>query len=99
MILNALQGGAKSLGGDLSQAQADGQKLLMYIRAFMTHGHQRADIDPLKLDQMGSSLLDYKYKKGGSDKTVLDIETYGFTQADLDKKFYVDLPIWSGLLR
>jgi 2-oxoglutarate dehydrogenase E1 component len=42
--------------------------------------------------------LNYKYKKGGSGASVLDIEAYGFTQADLDKKFYVDLPMWGGLL-
>jgi 2-oxoglutarate dehydrogenase complex dehydrogenase (E1) component-like enzyme len=52
MILDALsKGGVRSAGGDISKAQADGQKLMQYIRAFMTHGHLRADVDPLKLNQ------------------------------------------------
>jgi 2-oxoglutarate dehydrogenase complex dehydrogenase (E1) component-like enzyme len=51
MILTALQqGGVRSAGGDITKAQADGQKLMQYIRAFMTHGHLKADVDPLKLD-------------------------------------------------
>lgn len=77
-IISALQGGAKSMGGDVTQAQADGQKLLQYIRAFMTHGHLRADIDPLKLGQIGEQLIKDKYKKVGS-QGLLDIEHYGFT--------------------
>jgi 2-oxoglutarate dehydrogenase E1 component len=29
---------------------------------------------------------------------LLDIENYGFTEADLDKSFFVDLPYWGGIL-
>jgi 2-oxoglutarate dehydrogenase E1 component len=98
LILNALQqGGVRSVGVDMTQAQADGQKLMQYIRAFMTHGHLKADIDPLKLDSSGDAILNYKYKKVGSGG-LLDIENYGFTEADLQKKFFVSLPYWGGLL-
>ena len=30
---------------------------------------------------------------------MLDIQHYGFTEADLDRKFYLDLPMWGGLLK
>ena len=63
----------------------------------MTHGHLKADIDPLKLDQFGEQILKDKYKKSGSGN-LLEIENYGFTEADLKKKFFVDLPMWGGLL-
>ena len=28
----------------------------------------------------------------------MDLSYYGFTEADLDKKLYIDLPDWGGLL-
>jgi len=34
------------------QAQSDGAKLSTYIRAFMTHGHMFANLDPLKLAEV-----------------------------------------------
>ena len=67
-----------SQGGDVTMAQADGQKLLQYIRAFMTHGHLKSDIDPLKLAEVGEQIIADKYKKTGS-QGLLDIEHYGFT--------------------
>jgi len=79
MILNALQqGGVRSVGGNISKAQADGQKLMQYIRAFMTHGHLKADIDPLKLDEGADEITKYKYMKQGAGG-LLNIENYGFT--------------------
>lgn len=63
----------------------------------MTHGHLSADVDPLKLGEIGEQLIKDKYKKTGS-QGLLGIDYYGFTQQDLDKKFFVDLPGWGGLL-
>jgi hypothetical protein len=45
----------------------------------MTHGHLRADIDPLKLKDIGEQVIIDKYMKAGS-QGLLDIEHYGFTQ-------------------
>lgn len=53
-ILAALQSGGFSGQKDLSQFQSDGFKLLTFVRAFMTHGHMKADLDPLKLDEVYS---------------------------------------------
>ena len=70
---------------------------MQYIRAFMTHGHLKADVDPLKLVQQGDEITASKYMKHGLE-TILNIENYGFTEADLEKKFFVDLPLWGGIL-
>lgn len=40
---------ASSATGDVVKAQEDGFKILALIRAYMTHGHYKADIDPLNL--------------------------------------------------
>jgi hypothetical protein len=39
-----------------------------------------------------------KYKSNQDYRKLIDIEFYGFTEADLDKSFYVNLPLWGGLL-
>lgn len=52
--MNQLPDGASAVGlgsSDASQAQAEGFKLLALIRAYMTHGHFKADVDPLKLSE------------------------------------------------
>jgi 2-oxoglutarate dehydrogenase complex dehydrogenase (E1) component-like enzyme len=37
--------------GDLNKAQSDSFKVFQFIRAYMTHGHFGADLDPLKLEE------------------------------------------------
>jgi 2-oxoglutarate dehydrogenase complex dehydrogenase (E1) component-like enzyme len=37
--------------GDLNKAQSDSFKVFQFIRAYMTHGHFKADLDPLKLEE------------------------------------------------
>ena len=71
------------------------------IRAFMTHGHLKADIDPLNLDQVYEdvNLGDKIFGHASNDmKKLVDYRYYGFTEADLSRKFHVDLPIMSGLI-
>ena len=51
-IVEALKASGLSSGGQLDsgaimKAQSDGAKLSTYIRAFMTHGHMFANLDPL----------------------------------------------------
>ena len=36
---------------DVQEAQSDSFKVMAMVRAFMTHGHLKADLDPLKLDE------------------------------------------------
>ena len=44
-------GSVKAIGSqEASAAQNDAFKVMAMIRAFMTHGHLKADLDPLNLD-------------------------------------------------
>lgn len=64
------------------------------IRAYMTHGHLEANLDPLGLqdvydcDHVSES---YGYPDEGMRRLV-DYKFYGFTEADLGRHFYIDIP-------
>lgn len=59
-------------------ATRDSIKALMMIRAFRARGHLAANLDPLGLD-------DFR-----EPQPELDPATYGFTDADLDRKIFID---------
>jgi 2-oxoglutarate dehydrogenase E1 component len=52
-------------------------RVIMLIRAYRVRGHLIAKLDPLGLT-------------GNDDHPELDYRTYGFTDADLDREFYLD---------
>jgi len=60
-----------------------------------------ADIDPLQLYETYKHFPSYAQKfkiPQASLNNLLDYKTYGFTEADLDREFYVDAPELAGLL-
>jgi len=59
-----------------SKAIQDSLNLSMLIQAFQDSGHKVANLDPLGLDQRPTP-------------RSLEPATYGFTEADLDKEFFV----------
>ncbi|SPJ26284.1 2-oxoglutarate dehydrogenase E1 component [Palleronia abyssalis] len=69
--------GAKVDEGQIRHAVLDSLRALMLIRAYRIRGHLIADLDPLGLrDKSYHPELDYK--------------SYGFTEADLDRKIFID---------
>ncbi|MFV0298979.1 MAG: 2-oxoglutarate dehydrogenase E1 component, partial [Hyphomicrobiaceae bacterium] len=73
---------AQSFGVDLSpvatfRATQDSLRALMLIRAYRVMGHLAADLDPLGLDDRR------RHRE-------LRPETYGFTEADLDRPIFID---------
>jgi 2-oxoglutarate dehydrogenase E1 component len=79
---NRLQARANSVGFDLSPTASlrsiqDSIRALMLIRAYRVMGHLAADLDPL-------GLTERKIHK------ELRPETYGFTEADLDRPIFID---------
>ena len=62
---------------ELQQATRDSVRALMLIRAYRMRGHFHADLDPLGLEAQ-------------KDHEELDPRTYGFTEADLDRKIFLD---------
>lgn len=74
---------------------------MMLIRAYMTHGHMLADVDPLRLYETYKQFPTFasKFKIPQTILTnLLDYRTYGFTEADLDREFFIDAPELAGLL-
>ncbi|TDL81899.1 2-oxoglutarate dehydrogenase E1 component [Palleronia sediminis] len=63
--------------GAVRQAVLDSIRALMLIRAYRIRGHLIADLDPLGLRQ-------------ASYHPELDYTSYGFTEADLDRKIFID---------
>ena len=61
----------------IHQAVTDSLRALMLIRAYRIRGHLEADLDPLGLEEM-------------LPHPELRYETYGFTEADLDRPIFID---------
>jgi 2-oxoglutarate dehydrogenase E1 component len=62
---------------DVNQATRDSVRALMLIRAYRMRGHFHAKLDPLGLEP-------------ARDHEELDPRTYGFTEADFDRKIFLD---------
>ena len=92
-ILAALQASGGLAAGSDSSRQADELvRLQMLLRAYMTHGHLVADIDPLQLKQHYKDSPSLAKKFHFPDEkllSLLDPATYGFTEADLDREFHI----------
>ncbi|HEY7669647.1 MAG TPA: 2-oxoglutarate dehydrogenase E1 component [Hyphomicrobium sp.] len=81
-LRDSLQAKAHSFGFEMSPAASlratqDSIRALMLIRAYRVMGHLAADLDPL-------GLADRKVHR------ELKPETYGFTDADLDRPIFID---------
>lgn len=63
---------------EVLQSTRDSIKALMMIRAFRARGHLAANLDPLGLDDLREP------------QPELDPATYGFTEADMDRKIFID---------
>jgi 2-oxoglutarate dehydrogenase E1 component len=62
---------------DVNQATRDSVRALMLIRAYRIRGHFFAKLDPLGIE-------------APRDREELDPRTYGFTDADFDRKIFLD---------
>ena len=62
---------------DVQQATRDSIRALMLIRAYRIRGHFHANLDPLGLEPR-------------KDDEELDPRSYGFTEADFDRKIFLD---------
>jgi 2-oxoglutarate dehydrogenase E1 component len=69
--------GADLSSADVHQSTRDSVRALMLIRAYRMRGHFHAKLDPLGLEPP-------------RDHEELDPRSYGFTDADLDRKIFLD---------
>ena len=73
----AAQGAPQPSPADVLQSTRDSIRAIMMIRAYRSRGHLHADLDPLKL-------------KPDEPAPELEPSTYGFTEADYDRKIFID---------
>ena len=73
----AQKGGVEISAADVQQATRDSVRALMLIRAYRMRGHFHANLDPLGIE-------------GAKDHEELDPRSYGFTEADYDRKIFID---------
>lgn len=78
-------GQASSAPGISGQTIQESMRLLLLVRAYQVNGHMKARLDPLNLEQ----------RKVPVD---LDPALYGFTDADLDREFFLGVWRMSGFL-
>ena len=69
--------GVELSAADVQQATRDSIHALMLIRAYRIRGHFHAKLDPLGLEPR-------------KNEEELDPRSYGFTEADLDRKIFLD---------
>src|SRR5271155_1127921 len=69
--------GAEVTAAELHQATRDSVRALMLIRAYRMRGHFHANLDPLGIE-------------APRDREELDPRSYGFTEADFDRKIFLD---------
>ncbi|HEV2954631.1 MAG TPA: 2-oxoglutarate dehydrogenase E1 component [Xanthobacteraceae bacterium] len=69
--------GAEVSASIVQQATHDSVRALMLIRAYRVRGHLHANLDPLGLEPP-------------KDSDELDPRSYGFSDADLDRKIFID---------
>ncbi len=75
--LKAAQKGISLSEAQLKQAVTDSLRALMIIRAYRIRGHLAADLDPLGLAEK-------------TPHRELEPESYGFTEADMDRPIFID---------
>jgi len=73
----AAAGKGEISAAELQRATQDSVRAIMMIRAYRMRGHLHANLDPLGLDPM-------------KDHEELHPSTYGFTEADYDRKIFID---------
>jgi 2-oxoglutarate dehydrogenase E1 component len=69
--------GVELSAADVHQATRDSIRALMLIRAYRMRGHFHAKLDPLGIEP-------------ARDREELDPRTYGFTEADFDRRIFLD---------
>src|SRR5690349_4691137 len=73
----AAEKGSEISSADVLQATRDSVRALMLIRAYRMRGHFHAKLDPLGIE-------------APRNREELDPRTYGFSEADFDRKIFLD---------
>jgi len=81
---------------DLEKVITESSKIFVLVKAFQRRGHELADLDPLRINKKE---IQSGLKKSKKDPLELDHKYYGFTDADLNREFYLNPEIFSGIIK
>jgi len=73
---------------------SDHIKVLQLVNAFQLKGHEIAELDPLNLD---ATIAQYGTTKKKEPPMELNYKYYGFTEADLNREFHINVPDKAGI--
>ena len=77
LVEKAADAGVALTDAQIQRAVLDSIRAIMIIRAYRIRGHLAADLDPLGITERGNH-------------PELDPESYGFTDADMDRPIFID---------
>ena len=85
---------------NIGEVHNDAIKIMSLCRAYMNYGHLSAKVDPLNLEEVFAEHdLGKKYGSTSlSGNYLIDFKHWGLSEADLDRTFYIDVPMLGGLL-
>ena len=94
-------GSSAADAASIGDVHNDAIKIMSLCRAYMSYGHLSAKVDPLNLDEVFAEIdLGKKYGHTSmSGNYLIDFNHWGLSEADLDKVFYIDVPMLGGLLQ
>ncbi|EKX41726.1 hypothetical protein GUITHDRAFT_141727 [Guillardia theta CCMP2712] len=82
---------------ELQKIASDHIKMLLFIRSYQVRGHYMCKFDPLGINDANLHVDKFSYRgsqeQADSVPKFLDYRTYGFTEADLEREFYLNASV------
>ena len=85
---------------ELQEVASDHIKMLLLVRSYQARGHYMCKLDPLGINDANLHVDKFAYR-GGQEQAdsvpkFLSYKTYGFTEKDLDRNFYLNANVGGG---
>jgi hypothetical protein len=92
--------GVATVTAELQEVASDHIKMLLLVRSYQARGHYMCKLDPLGINDANLHVDKFAYR-GGQEQAdsvpkFLSYKTYGFTEKDLDREFYLNANVGGG---
>ena len=86
-----------TVNAELQEIASDHIKMLLLVRSYQARGHYMCKLDPLGINDANLHVDKFAYR-GGQEQAdsvpkFLSYKTYGFTEKDLDRNFYLNASV------